>query len=119
MGTNPEAVFQAIFIPLAIFGIVTAILVFLHKYKARRLDALVKIVELSGNVDPETVKALSAGDSNYKSDYRRGVIWLAIGFPLTLAMYYDGGIGDAIFGLIPIFIGIALIISGKYRWREE
>lgn len=119
MESNLEGVFAAIFIPSMLGGVAIGILVFLYKSRARKLDTLVRIIELGGNVEPETIRALSTDSSNYKNDFRSGLIWLAVGIPLSIGMYFDEGIGAAIFGLVPVLIGIAHLISGKYRWRES
>lgn len=115
-----EGVIAAIAIPLAFLLATAGILVFVYKSRVKRLDALVKIVELGGNVDPEMMNLLSQADrSSYKTDYRRGLIWLAIGGPFSLSLYITEGFSSALLGSISIFIGIAYLVSGKLRWREE
>ena len=101
---------------LLMFGVipVTAGIV-LFKLKARKMDTLVKVVELGGNVDADMMKLLSDGPTNYKIDYKWGLIWLAIGIPVTLGLWVQVGIDQAIWGLIPVFIGIAFIISGSAK----
>ncbi len=108
---------------LAVFLIFGAIplgtMFYLHKTKTKKLDTLIKIVELGGSVDPQMMKMLSeGGQSSYKTDYKKGLIWLAIGVPLSLGLMLENGINEAVFGTIPIFIGIAFLISGKYRLRD-
>ncbi|MEX0964456.1 MAG: DUF6249 domain-containing protein [Pseudohongiellaceae bacterium] len=98
-----------------------SLMYFLHRVKAKKLDTMVKVVELSGTVDPEMMKLLSnstARETNYKTDYKYGLIWLAIGLPLCLGIFLESGISEAIFGSIPVLIGLAYVISGKYRLRE-
>lgn len=104
-----------------IFGAMPlGILFYLHKTKTKKMDTLVKIVELGGSVDPQMMKMLSeGGQSSYKTDYKNGLIWLAIGVPLSLGIMLESGINEAVFGTIPVFIGIAFLISGKYRLRES
>ena len=105
---------------LLMFGVmpVTAGIVLL-KIKARKMDALVKLVELGANVDAEMLKLLSDGSANYKTDYKWGLIWLAIGIPVTMGLWVQAGIEQAIWGLIPVFLGIAFIIAGKLRLRDS
>lgn len=119
MDPNIEGVVMAFTMPLMLASIIIGVLIFLYKSRVRRLDSLVKIVELTGNVDSETVRALGNGRSSYKNDYRSGLIWLAIGIPLTLGLYLEEGMSGAIYGLLPILIALALGISGKYRLRED
>ena len=96
-----------------------SLLFFLHKMKTKKMDTLIKIVELGGNVDPEMMKMLSEGGGNYKTDYKIGMIWLALGVPITLGIWLESGYEEAVFGSIAIFIGIAFLISGRYRLRES
>lgn len=110
----------AISIPLGTLIILCVFLYYLHVSRIKKLDTLVKIVELGGNVDPGMMKMLSAGNTkSYKTDFKYGLIWLAIGIPLTLSIAFESGATQAVMGLIPVLIGIAYMISGKYRWREE
>ena len=94
-------------------------LIYLHKSKTKKLDTLVKIVELGGNVDPEMMQMLGESGGSYKTDYKYGLIWLSIGLPVTLGIWMQSGFDRAVFGAIPVFIGIAFLISGKYRLRES
>lgn len=106
---------------IMIFGVLPfGIMYYANKIKTKKMDTLVKIMELGGSVDEETLKMLSngGGGGDHKSDYRNGLIWLAVGLPLALGIYLGGGIEGAMFGSIPIFVGIAYLISGKYRLRE-
>lgn len=92
---------------------------FTSKIKNKKMDTLIKIVEMGGTVDEKTMRMLSDGGGDHKSDYRNGLIWLAIGLPLSLGIWITGGIEGAVFGTIPIFVGIAFLIAGKYRLRES
>lgn len=105
---------------LLILGVLPlSLLFFLHKMKTKKMDTLIKIVELGGNVDPEMMKMLSQGGGNYKTDYKIGMIWLALGVPITLGIWLESGYEEAVFGSIAIFIGIAFLIAGRYRLRES
>ncbi len=105
---------------ILIFGVVPlSFMIYLHKSKTKRLDTLVKIVELGGNVDPEMMQMLGDRAGSYKTDYKSGLIWLSIGLPVTLGIWMQSGFEQAVFGAIPVFIGIAFLLSGKYRLRES
>lgn len=95
-----------------------SILYFIHRVKAKKLDTIIKVVELGGSVDPEMMKMLSDTSASYKTDYKYGLIWLAIGIPLVAGIGLESGMGEAVFGSIPLLIGVAYLISGKYRLRE-
>ena len=105
---------------LLMFGVmpVTAGIVLL-KIKTRKMDALVKLAAQGANIDAEMLKMLGDGAATYKTDYRWGLIWLAIGIPTTLGLWVRLGSDQAIWGLVPVFLGIAFIIAGKLRLRES
>lgn len=96
-----------------------SILYFISRGHDKKLDTIVKVVELGGTIDPEMMKMLTGNSVNYKTDYKNGLIWLAIGLPLFLGIFLESGASQAIFGSIPALIGVAYLISGKYRLRGE
>lgn len=101
------------------FGVLPlSILYYVDKVKAKKLDTIIKVVELGGTVDPDMIKMLSHTSASYKTDYKYGLIWLAIGIPLVAGIGLESGMGEAVFGSIPLLIGVAYLISGKYRLRE-
>ncbi len=96
-----------------------SIMYFIHRVSAKRLDTIIKVVELGGVVDPEMMKMLRGGNSaNHKTDYKYGLIWLALGLPIVIGIGLESGIEEAVFGSIPMLIGVAYLISGKFRLRE-
>lgn len=96
-----------------------SILYFINRGVDKKLDSIVKIVELGGAVDPEMMKLLGGGQASFKTDYKYGLIWLAIGIPVFLGVWLESGVSSAIFSSIPALIGTAYLISGKYRLRGE
>ena len=109
--------FAAVVLILGVVPLST--LIYLHKSKNKKLDTLVKVVELGGNVAPEMMQLLGERGGSYKTDYKYGLVWLSIGLPVTLGIWMQSGFDQAVFGAIPVFIGIAFLISGKYRLRES
>ncbi len=113
-----------VFIPITaitiLFGVLPALtLYYLNKMKSKKYATLIKLAEIGGDVNPEMLKMLdSGGASGYKSDYRLGLIWLAIDIPITLGIMTTPDAEGVAFALIPAFVGIAYIISGKLRLRE-
>ncbi|OGF97371.1 MAG: hypothetical protein A2Z06_04975 [Candidatus Glassbacteria bacterium RBG_16_58_8] len=45
---------------------------------------------------------------------RRGITWTAVGIALTLALYVNEGLGTAMWGLIPLAVGIGCLIYYKF-----
>ena len=105
---------------ILIFGVipVTAMYVLL-KLRARQMETLVKLVEHGAAVDAETIRLMGSGSSSYKTDYRWGVFWVALGIPVTIGLWVEAGLGTAVWALIPIFIGLGFIASGFFRLRES
>lgn len=114
-----EGMLAMVMIPLVFIAAIAGMVYYFYKIKQKKLDTLVKVVELGGTIDPDMMKILSADSGGYKADYRAGLIWLAVGIPLALGMYLDDGMDAATFGLVPVFIGIAYLISAKFRLRES
>jgi hypothetical protein len=111
---------------IPIFGIVfslgvlpLSIVYFANRGHDKKMDTIAKVVELGGTLDPEMMKMLTGNSVSYKTDYKSGLIWLAIGLPLFLGIWLESGASEAIFGSIPALIGVAYLISGKYRLRGE
>ena len=115
-----EDVFIPILAIILLFGVLpTVTLFYLNKIKNKKLDTLIKLAELGGTVDPEMMKMLeSAGNTGYKSDYKWGLIWLAIGIPIGIGIMTTPGADGGAFTLIPMFLGFAYLISGKLRLNE-
>lgn len=119
MGDNAEGVLAVIFVPIMLAAVIISVVLLLYKARVKKLDTLARIVELGGNADPEILKLIGEGMGNsHKVDYRKGLIWIAIGLPLTVTFYTSDGMEGAIIGMIPLFIGGALLLSGKLRLRE-
>jgi len=101
-----------------IFGIgapvlvIFLILLFSGKKTTKKLDTLLKVVELGGKVEPEMLEMLNE-PVGPDADLRKGLIWLAVGIPLTLGLAMTDGDAPWVFGLIPVFIGGAYLIVMK------
>lgn len=98
---------------------VLSILIYLYFSKAKKYEAMLKIAELGDSANERLLDALGKTKGNYKTDYKIGLIWLAIGVPTSLSLLLREGVSSALLGSILIFIGVAYIVSGKYRWRED
>ncbi|MBT8148191.1 MAG: hypothetical protein KJN90_15135 [Gammaproteobacteria bacterium] len=92
--------------------VIFLILLFSGRKTAKRLDTLVKVVEAGGKVEPEMLEMLNE-PMGPDADLRKGLIWLAVGIPLTLGLMMTGDDAPWVFGLIPVFIGGAYLIVMK------
>jgi len=53
-------------------------------------------------------------DRGYRTNpLRRGITWTAVGIALTLALYVNEGLGTAMWGLIPLAVGIGCLFYYK------
>ncbi len=104
---------------ISVLGLVGLILAFRYFSNVRKLEAMVKLAELGGNADSEIMKILGDARGNYKTDIRKGLLWLAIGIPLATSFLIEEGIVGLILGSIPILIGVVFLVSAKYRLREN
>jgi len=107
-----------------IFGVGAPVLViflfllYSGKRTTKKLDTLVKIVELGGKVEPEMLEMLNE-PIGPDADLRKGLIWLAVGIPLTLGLMMTGEGAPWVFGLIPVFVGAAYLILMKIAVNKK
>lgn len=103
---------------LLIFGVipVTAMVLF-FRMRARQMETLVKLAESGAPLDAATIQ-LMAGASTYKTDYKWGLLWLALGIPVTIGIGVSSGPREAVWGLVPVAFGLAFLVAGKMRLRE-
>lgn len=58
----------------------------------------------------------------YSNRRANGLVLTGIGVALTIAMWVEDGADSGVWGLIPLFIGIGLLIAGhldKAEWERE
>ena len=107
-----------------IFGVGAPVLViflfllYSGKRTTKKLDTLVKIVELGGKVEPEMLEMLNE-PIGPDADLRKGLIWLAVGIPVTLGLLVNGDDSPWVFGLVPVFIGAAYLILMKIALNKK
>ena len=105
---------------LVLFLLVVSYLFYRYMSRAKKLEALLKIAESGGNIDQETFKMFSGAKStSYKVDIKLGLLWLAVGVPLWISVWAVDGFRASLPATIPICVGIAYMISAKYRLRES
>jgi len=104
---------------LSILLMLLLILLYMYFSRTKKYETMLKIAELGETANEQLLDALGKTKGNYKTDYKTGLIWLAIGAPTTLSLLFREGVSSALLGSIFIFIGLAYIVSGKYRWRGD
>ncbi len=83
----------------------------------KKMETLLKLAESGADIKADTVKLLStqAGPIN---DLRRGAIFIAISLPIILGLSLGQNyVEAAVFGGIPLCIGLAYMIVLKYGYN--
>ena len=83
-------------------------------YHQQRMAAIEKGIELP----PMPAGFLESGRSP-RRDLLRGLIWLFVGLALTIAIFVHGKHKEALFGLIPVGIGMAYLIYYAVEGRRQ
>ncbi|MFQ5512649.1 MAG: DUF6249 domain-containing protein [Candidatus Krumholzibacteriia bacterium] len=76
-----------------------------------RLVAMEKGIELPGAPKKER-------RATYRSHRTRGLVMLAGGLMLTIALWVTAGAEGGVWGLVPLGIGLALLVSSAMERRE-
>ena len=83
-------------------------------YHQQRMAAIEKGIEL-----PPMPAGFLEGVPRARRDLLKGLIWLFVGVALTVAIFAHGKHKDALFGLIPIGIGLAYLIYYAVEGRRQ
>jgi hypothetical protein len=90
-----------------------------HRQRIKELDTLVKLAEGGQDVKLDMLTLLPQIGSppvvdKSRTDKRRGLIFIAVGIPLSLSLLIGGNYMETIlFGGTAILIGVALLIMAK------
>jgi hypothetical protein len=117
---------EDIFVPISMFGAIAAAVIapfyFRSKDRAKLLDTVRVAYERGQPVAPELVEAMQARQKpvrpSAETDFRSGVIWLAVGLGVAFFGWMMGyQEDDAVYPLlgmssIPVLVGLALITLG-------
>ncbi len=123
MGNEIWVVIALIFFPSA--TIVTSMYL-RHRQRIKELDTLVKLAEGGQDVKLDLLTLMqqlgaSPTVDKPRNDKRRGLIFLAVGIPLSLSLLIGGNYMEAIlFGGTAILIGVAfLVMAGQDAPRAQ
>src|SRR3954447_24588025 len=124
---NPAILAVMIPIIAIVMGIGIAMLTIYLGYRKRkdiftlvhqeRMAAMDKGIELPDI--PEAFFLDDAAASNPRRDLLKGLIWLFVGAAGTVAVYANGETRKALFGLIPMAIGLAYLIYYFVEGRKQ
>ena len=117
---DPETI--AIFIPIltVMGGILIAITAIIVKGRNKDLEHRERLVAMEKGIElPQTaVAAPVERKPAYAARRAGGLVMFGIGFALTIAMGVTGGWDAGVWGLIPLFIGLGLLIAATLDKRE-
>lgn len=103
---------------IAFFSTVISVFYFHYRAKGHKLDTIVKLAQSDGEVKPEMIAALGQ-EGGPTGDMRKGLIWLAIGVPLVIAMLVGEDLEAAAYGLVPVMIGVAYLVVMKFGHPDK
>jgi len=86
-------------------------------FHQQRMAAIDKGIDL-----PDIPEAFFADDATLKNprrDLLKGLVWLLVGVAVTVAVYAQGETKEALFGLIPVAIGVAYLIYYFVEGRRQ
>jgi hypothetical protein len=120
---EPEVVALAIPIIVVAGGIFVAITAIVMHGRRKDLEHRERIIAMEKGIPlpPTTEPPVHAGPK-YSNRRANGLVLTGIGIALTIAMWTADGSESGVWGLIPLFIGIGLLIAGhldKREWERE
>ena len=68
---------------------------------------------------PEDLLKRNGASCSRSNPLRRGIFWTALGISLFVALYVNEGLEEAVWGLIPLAIGIGSIVYHKLSPPSE
>lgn len=118
-----EAETIALSIPiLAVMGgILIAITAIVMNGRRKDLEHRERLLAMEKGL-PMPVEAPVKERPRYSNRRANGLVLTGIGIALTIAMWTQDGADEGVWGLIPLFIGVGLLIAGhldKKEWERE
>ncbi|HLF24136.1 MAG TPA: DUF6249 domain-containing protein [Burkholderiales bacterium] len=115
---DPEAI--AVFIPIlaVLGGVMIAITAVVMNGRRKELEHRERILAMEKGL-PLPSPAVERERPKYSGRRTNGFVMAGIGLALTIALTAEEGFSDGgVWGLIPLFIGIGLLIAGTMDKRE-
>jgi hypothetical protein len=115
---DPEII--AVFIPIigVLGGVMIAITGIVVGGRRKELEHRERIIAMEKGL-PVPTPPIETERPKYSSRRAGGLVMTGIGLALTIALSADDGFADGgVWGLIPLFIGLGLLIAGSLDKRE-
>ena len=114
---EPELVAISIPILAVVGGVLIAITAIITKGRQKEQEHRERVLAIEKGIAPP-VPAAEPERPKYSSRRANGLVMTGVGLALTIAMWVEDGADTGVWGLIPLFIGIGLLIAGMIDKRE-
>ena len=114
---EPELVAISIPILAVAGGVLIAITAIITKGREKEQEHRERVLAIEKGMAPPPPPA-EVERPKYSSRRANGLVMTGIGLALTVAMWVEDGADSGVWGLIPLFIGIGLLIAGSIDKRE-
>lgn len=114
---EPELVAISIPILAVAGGVLIAITAIVTKGREKEQEHRERVLAIEKGMAPPPPPA-EVERPKYSSRRANGLVMTGIGLALTVAMWVEDGADSGVWGLIPLFIGIGLLIAGSIDKRE-
>jgi hypothetical protein len=113
----------AVFIPIlgVLGGVMIAITAVIMNGRRKELEHRERILAMEKGLAVPTAP-VEREQPKYSARRAGGLVMTGIGLALTIAMWAENGSESGVWGLIPLFIGLGLLIAGmldKREWDEQ
>ena len=120
---EPETVALAIPILVVMGGILIAITAIVMHARRKDLEHRERLLAMEKGLPiPAPEAVVKTERPRHSSRRANGLVLTGIGIALTIAMWVEDGADSGVWGLIPLFIGIGLLIAShldKQEWERE
>ncbi|MEM0953928.1 MAG: DUF6249 domain-containing protein [Pseudomonadota bacterium] len=98
------------------FGVIPVTLaLYFYRLRLRQIDALLQLANTGTALDAETIRRMVGVASSYKTDYKCGLILVALGVAIVVSVGIATGSDHAAWGLLPVGLGVGFLLVGKMR----
>jgi hypothetical protein len=119
---EPETIALSIPILIVMGGILVAITAIVMQARRKDLEHRERIIAMEKGLPLPAEAPVKQERPRYSARRANGLVLTGIGIALTIAMGVEDGGDTGVWGLIPLFIGVGLLIAAhldKKEWERE
>ena len=113
-----SALLVNIIFALIFFGTIVLFKYISYLSNRHKQETVLKMLELGQEMSPEMLTMMGRKERLPRDDIRSGLVWIAIGIPLTIVIAFEDGLSTAVTGLVPVFIGLAYLYVAKKEHKD-